>query len=96
MFKRILSLVLLISFFSVGFCFAFDSSSIQSIWNDCLPKLTEWWNIALTWINNDAKPWIEEHLGADIRQEFEKEFNEALADVPTTLKAIWDKLVQVF
>ena len=96
MLKRILSLVLVISFFSVSFCFAFDSSTIDNIWNEWWPKITEWWSIALNWINTDMKPWIEEHLGADVRQEFEKEFTEALSDVPAALKAIWDKIVQVF
>jgi hypothetical protein len=90
MFKRILSLVLIISFLSIGFCFAFDSSSIKSIWDDCVPKIIECWNIALAWINNDMKPWIERVFGAEVRQEFERELNEAFQEVPIALKALWE------
>jgi hypothetical protein len=100
MFKRILSLVLVISFLSIGFCFAFDSSSIKNsmgdIWNNCTPKIAEYWGVTLTWINNDMKPWIEKNLGIKTRQEFEKEFGEAKQDVPNTIKAIWDKTKELF
>jgi hypothetical protein len=96
MLKRILSLALIISFLSVGFCFAFDSSSVKSIWDECVPKMSEYWNVVLTWINNDMKPWIEKNIGTETRQEFEKEFSEAISDVPTTIKAIWDKAKELF
>lgn len=100
MLKKILSLVLIISFFSVGFCFAFDTDSIKTkainFWNDCLPEITECWNKVLTWINTDAKPWIEKNLGADSRKEFEREFTEAMQEVPNTIKAVWDKAIELF
>jgi len=96
MLKRIFSLALIISFLSVGFCFAFDSSSVKSIWDECAPKMSEYWNAVLTWINNDMKPWIEKNIGIETRQEFEKEFSEAINDVPTTIKAIWDKAKELF
>ena len=96
MLKRILSLVLIISFLSVGFCFAFDSNSIKSIWDECVPKIVEYWNISLNWINNDMKPWIEETFGAEVRQEFERELNEAIKDIPVTLKALWEEAKELF
>ena len=99
MFKRIISLVLAISFLSIGFCFAFDTDSLKSsaknIWDECSPKISEYWGITLTWINKDAKPWIEKNLGTKTRQEFEKEFSEAMHDVPVTIKAIWDKTKEI-
>jgi hypothetical protein len=100
MLKRILSLVLVISFLSVGFCFAFDTDSVKSslgnTWNECLPKVSEYWSATLNWINNDAKPWIEKNLGAENKKEFEREFNEAIQDVPVTIKALWDKAKELF
>jgi hypothetical protein len=91
MLKRILSLALIISFLSFGLCFAFDNDSIMSIWDDIVPTISECWHKTLTWIEVDLKPWIEANIGIETRQEFEKEFTEALSDVPTTIKAIWDK-----
>jgi hypothetical protein len=89
MWKRILSLAILFSFLSVGFCFAFDVNSVKDAW---LPKISEWWNIALNWINTDAVPWIEKNLGEKSRQEFQKEFKEALSDVPLALQNLWTTL----
>lgn len=100
MLKRILSLVLIISFLSVGFCFAFDSGSIKNsmgdLWNNCVPKISEYWGITLNWINNDMKPWIEKNFGSGSRKEFEKEFNEAVQEIPLTVKAIWNKAKELF
>jgi hypothetical protein len=96
MFKRILSLVLVISFLSVGFCFAFDTSSIKSIWDDCVPKISEYWGLTLNWINTDMKPWIEKNIGTKTRQEFEKEFSEAIQYVPVTIKAVIDRIKDIF
>lgn len=96
MLKRILSLVLIISFLSVGFCFAFDKNSVLSIWDDIVPTITDCWNKTLTWIDADLKPWIEANIGTKTRQEFEKEFTEALNDVPTALKSTWEKVKELF
>lgn len=100
MFKRILSLVLVISFLSVGFCFAFDTGEaknfIGDLWNDCFPKIVEYWGITVNWINNDFKPWIEKNIGTKTRQEFEKEFSEALQEVPNTIKAVWESVREMF
>ena len=96
MFKRILLLVLIISFVSTGFCFAFDKDSIRSIWDECVLKISEYWNIALNWINNDMKPWIEKTFGTEVKQEFEKELSEAIKDVPLALQEIWNKAKEIF
>lgn len=96
MLKRILSLVLIISFLSIGFCFAFDSSSIKNIWDECVPKIVEYWNISLNWINNNMKPWIEKTFGVEVRQEFEREFNEAVQEVPVAFKALWETIKGLF
>jgi len=85
MWKRILSLVLIISFLSVSFCFAFNT-------DDCLSKITEWWNMLLGWVNNSFIPWIENNLGAESRQEFQKELTEALADVPVAAQNLWTSI----
>lgn len=89
MFKRILSLVILLSFFSVGFCFAFDI-------NGCLPQINEWWNSFLSWVNTTAIPWIETNLGTKSREEFQKEFTEALGDVPVAAQNIWNWVKGLF
>jgi hypothetical protein len=96
MFKRILLLVLIISFVSVGFCFAFDKDSIRSIWDECIPKISEYWSMTLNWINNDMKPWIEKNLGTEVRQEFERELSEAIKDVPLAIQEIWNKAKALF
>lgn len=96
MLKRILSLVVIISFLSVGFCFAFDSSSVKTIWDECVPKISEYWSITLTWVNNDMKPWIEKNIGTKARQEFEKEFSEAVVEVPNTIKNVWSNIRGIF
>ncbi|MDD4531683.1 MAG: hypothetical protein PHH21_03195 [Candidatus Pacebacteria bacterium] len=93
MWKRILSLVILVSFFSVSFCFAFDANTIKDEW---LPKIVEWWNIILNWINADAIPWIETNISAESRQEFQKELNEAIADVPVTVQNVWNSIKSLF
>lgn len=89
MYKRILSLVLLLSFFSVSFCMAFDI-------NGCLPQINEWWNSFLTWVNAVAIPWIETNLGAKSREEFQKEFLEALGDVPVAAQNLWNSVKDLF
>jgi len=89
MYKRILSLVLLISLFSVSFCFAFDI-------NQYLPQLGDWWNSFLNWVNTVAIPWIETNLGANSREEFQKEFGEALADVPVAAQNLWTSIKDLF
>jgi hypothetical protein len=89
MYKKILFLVLLVSFFSVSFCFAFDI-------NECLPQITEWWNSFLNWVNTIAIPWLETNFGLETRQEFEKEFTEALADVPVAVQNFWNWLKGLF
>ena len=96
MYKNIISLVVLISFLSISFCFASDSNLVGNIWNDCLPKISAFWGATLSWIDNSMKPWIEKNIGTKTRQEFEKEFSEAVQDVPNTIKAIWDKITTVF
>lgn len=100
MFKRILTFVFLISFLSVGFCFAFDANSakgsLTDIWNNCFPKIVEYWNIAVNWVNNDMKPWIERNIGTKARQEFEREFSEALVEVPATIKGVWNDIIEMF
>lgn len=93
MWKRILSLVLLISFCSIGFCSAFNVDSIKDEW---LPKIVEWWNLLLGWVNNTAIPWIENNLGEGSKQEFQKELNEAIQDVPTTIKNVWEGIKGLF
>jgi hypothetical protein len=96
MFKTILSLVLIISFLSVGFCFAFDKESIKNIWDDFVPKISEYWNATLNWINNDMKPWIEKTFGTEVRQEFERELSEAIKDIPLAIQDIWNKAKTIF
>jgi hypothetical protein len=96
MFKRFFSFIFIISFLSVGFCFAFDSSSIKTIWDDCVPKISEYWGLTLTWIDNDMKPWIEKNIGVKTRQEFEREFSEAVTEVPNTVKSLWNEVKKVF
>ncbi|HNY35727.1 MAG TPA: hypothetical protein PLD14_03000 [Candidatus Pacearchaeota archaeon] len=96
MFKRIFSLVLIISFFSIGFCFAFDKDSVKNIWNDCVPKISEYWGITLNWINNDMEPWVEKNIGVKTKEEFKKEFSEAIKEVPATINAIWNKAKELF
>lgn len=92
MWKKLLSIVLLISFFSFSFCFAFDVGSIK---NDWLPKIKEWWGNTVNWINNDLKPWIGKNLGESTRKEFEKEFSEAIRDIPVTIASIWNKALDL-
>lgn len=89
MWKRLLSLVILISLFSFTFCLAFDVNGLADEW---LPKITECWNNILNWVNNVAKPWLETHLGLETRQEFEKELTEAIRDVPVVLGDLWNKI----
>ncbi|MFZ2390622.1 MAG: hypothetical protein WA092_03220 [Minisyncoccales bacterium] len=96
MFKRILLFVLIISFLSVGFCFAFDGNSIKTIWDEWFPKIAEYWNIFLNWINNDMKPWIEKSFGVEVRQEFERELSEIIKDVPLAIQDIWNKAKELF
>lgn len=96
MLKRIFSLVLIISFVSVGFCFAFDGNSIKNIWDDIVPKISEYWGVTLNWINNDMKPWIEKTFGTEVRQEFERELSEAIKDIPLALQEIWNKAKELF
>ncbi len=96
MLKRILSLVVIISFLSIGFCFAFDSSSVKTIWDECVPKISQYWSTTLTWINNDMKPWIEKNVGTKARQEFEKEFSEAIVGVPNSIKDVWNDIRGIF
>lgn len=93
MWKRLLSLVILISFLSFSSCFAFD---IDSIKDQCIPKINEWWGKSLNWIGNDFKPWIEKNLGEGARKEFEREFNEAIKDVPIALQNIWNNIKGIF
>lgn len=89
MWKRLLSLVLLISLFSFSFCFAFDLNSIK---DKCMPKIAEWWGIVLNWINNDLKPWIEKNLGEKTKKEFEREFNESIKEIPVAINNAWIKI----
>jgi len=89
MLKRILSLVLLISFFFVSSCFAFDI-------NQYLPQIGDWWNAFLNWVNTVAIPWIETNLGAGSREEFQKEFMEALSDVPVAAQNLWNSIKDLF
>jgi len=100
MLKRIFSLVFLISFLSMSFCFAADADSnkisISNIWNDWSPKITEYWGITLNWISNDMKPWIEKNIGTKAREEFEREFSEALTEIPVVIKNVWDGLRGMF
>jgi len=84
-----LSLVLLISFFSFSFCFAFDINSIKE---NCLPKIVQYWNKFLAWVNNDVKPWLERNIGPGTRREFEKELTEAIRDVPVVVQEIWTNI----
>ncbi|MFA5169674.1 MAG: hypothetical protein WC386_02170 [Candidatus Paceibacterota bacterium] len=93
MWKRVLSLVILVSFFSVSFCFAFDANTIKDEW---LPKIVEWWNMLLGWVNNTAIPWIETNISAESRQEFQKEFTEALSDVPVAIQNCWNYIKGLF
>lgn len=88
-----MSLVILVSFFSVSFCFAFDANTIKDEW---LPKIVEWWNIVLNWINTVAIPWIETNISAESRQEFQKEFTEALGDVPVAVQNLWNWVKGLF
>lgn len=92
MIKRIFSIVLIISFLAVGFCFAFDGSSIKDLWDGWIPKISEYWNSFLSWIDSGLKPWIEENIGIKTRQEFERELDEAIKEVPETAKFIWSKI----
>lgn len=96
MFKTILSLVLIISLFSISFCFAFDSNSIRSIWDEWLPKISEYWNTFLNWIDNDMKPWLEKSFGPEVKQEFERELSEAIKDIPLAIQEIWNKAKTIF
>ena len=93
MWKRLLSLVLLISFFSFSFCFAFDFNSIK---DKCMPKIAEWWGIALNWVDNNFKPWIEKNLGENTKKEFEREFNEAINTVPIAIQSLWVNIKGLF
>ncbi|MFZ3055050.1 MAG: hypothetical protein WA091_03685 [Minisyncoccales bacterium] len=93
MWKRILSLVILASFFSVSFCFAFDVNSIKDEW---LPKIAEYWNIVLNWVNNDATVWIKANLGEESMKEFQKELTEAVKDVPATIQDAWTAIKGLF
>lgn len=96
MFKTILSLVLIISLFSINFCFAFDKDSIRSIWDEWLPKISEYWNTFLNWIDNDMKPWLEKSFGPEVKQEFERELSEAIKDIPLAIQEIWNKAKTIF
>lgn len=89
MFKKILFFALLISFFSVSFCFALEA-------NDWLPEMTGWWGSFVNWINGDFIPWIENNLGEQSREEFQKELAEALADVPVAVRNSWDFIKDLF
>jgi antirestriction protein len=95
MFKIIISLILIISFFTTGFCFAFDAESIKNpinnLWQFCAQKTVEYWNHTLAWINNDMKPWIGKHLGENPRKEFEREFNEVIQEISDTIRSFWNK-----
>ena len=96
MFKIILPLVLIISLFSMSFCFAFDGNSIRSIWDEWLPKISEYWNTFLNWIDNDMKPWLEKSFGPEVKQEFERELSEAIKDIPLAIQEIWNKAKTIF
>jgi len=93
MWKRILSLVILVSFFSVSFCFAFDVNSIKDEW---IPKIVEYWNIVLNWVNNDATVWIKTNLGEESMKEFQKELTEAIKDVPVAIQDAWTAIKGLF
>lgn len=85
MWKKILFLAVMVSFLSAGFCFAFDV-------NEHLPEIMEWWNTALSWIDNTAKPWLEANLGEETRQEFEREFAELINDLPSAIQDAWNAI----
>lgn len=88
-----MSLVLLVSFFSVSFCFAFDFNTIKDEW---MPKIVQWWNDAVRWINNDLEPWIQTHIGEKSLNEFKKEFAEAINTVPATIQEVWTNIKGLF
>ena len=92
MWKRIFSLIILMSLFSFSFCFAFD---VNSFTQNCLPTIIGYWNKLLYWVNSDAKPWLETNLGPETRREFEKEFAEALRDVPVAVGDLWNKIKEL-
>ncbi len=93
MWKKLLSLVLLISFLSFNFCFAFDLNTAKQEW---MPKITQCWNNALTWVNNDFEPWVQKHIGDKSVTEFKRELTEAIKDVPVTIHEIWTGIIGLF
>lgn len=96
MLKRIISLVLIISFLSIGSCFAFDKDSIKNVWDNCVPKISEYWGITVNWISVEMMPWLEKNIGLETRKEFEREFSELIKEVPITIRALWDKAKELF
>jgi hypothetical protein len=74
-------------------CFAFDSGAIKDEW---LPKIVEWWNVSFNWINTDVVPWIETNLSVESRQEFQKEFGEAVNEVPVAIQDVWNSIKSLF
>jgi len=74
-------------------CFAFDSGTIKDEW---LPKIVEWWNASFNWINTDVVPWIETNISVESRQEFQKEFGEAINEVPVAIQDVWNSIKNLF
>ena len=102
-----LSLVVLFS--SVSFCSAADVASTSSgidivkikqevvtaavkFWNEIGKPA---WNGLVIWYNDSVKPWLEENTSQKTKDEFNKEAKEVVSEAPSTIKSVWDKIVDL-
>jgi hypothetical protein len=102
-------LSLIILFSSVSFCNAADVTSTDSsidivkikqevitvavkFWNEIGRPA---WNGLVVWYNDSVKPWLEENTSQQTKDEFSKEAKEVVGEAPSTIKSIWDKILEL-
>jgi len=93
MFKKVLLTVVMTSLIAFNSCFAFDFNSVK---DQALPKISEWWNISLTWVNEKAVPWIGNNLGQKTKDEFQRELSGMIGEVPGVVTGLIDAVKGFF
>ncbi len=97
----LLTLASLLVITSFSFCFAADSNTnnasltdqIINFWNTVIKPA---WHDLVIWFNNDIRPWIDQQLTPEAKEQFRQMVKQVVGDIPGTIKAVIDGIGNLF
>ncbi len=97
----LLTLASLLVITSFSFCFAADSSSSNAGLTD---QIINFWNTVLRpaghdlviWFNNDIRPWVDQQMTPQAKDQFRQVLKQVLGDIPGTIRSVIDGIGNLF